>query len=240
MAINNRVLMNELIPAFVIHRRDYLDNSLLLELFLAGQGRMPAIARGAKSGRSPRALLLQPFSPLRVTLSGRGEVKRLTQVDAEDRPYRLEGERIYCGIYLNELLMRLLQRGDPYPALYLHYQKTLAKLAYGESANQCLREFEVSLIRELGYGLLLDHTADTNQPISAQQLYDYQIEYGPVLARHDGLGCVVHGSTLISLHHGQKLDEQGRREAKRLMRQVINYYLGDKPLKSRELFQSLK
>lgn len=232
--------MNELIPAFVIHRRDYRNTSLLLELFLASQGRQPAIARGAKSGRSPRALQLQPFSPLRVTLSGRGEVKRLTQVEPEDRPYRLEGEIIYCGIYLNELLMRLLQRGDPYPALYLHYQKTLARLAYGESANQCLREFEVSLLRELGYGLLLDRTADTNEPIKAQQIYDYQIEHGPVPARSDGIGCLIHGTTLISLHRGEKLDEQGRREAKRLLRQAINHYLGDKPLKSRELFQSLK
>jgi DNA repair protein RecO (recombination protein O) len=232
--------MNELIPAFVIHRRDYRNNSLLLELFLANEGRLPVIARGAKSGRSTRALLLQPFSPLRVTLRGRGEVKRLTQVDTDDRPYRLQGETIYCGIYLNELLMRLLQRGDPYPALYIQYQKTLAKLAYGESANQCLRDFEVSLIRELGYGLLLDYTADTHEPIKAQQLYDYQIEHGPVVARRDGLGCAVHGQTLISLHRGHRLDEQGRREAKKLMRQVINYYLGDRPLKSRELFQSLK
>jgi DNA repair protein RecO (recombination protein O) len=240
MAKRNRVLMNELIPALVIHRRDYRDSSLLLELFLANQGKLPAIARGAKSGRSTRALLLQPFSPLRVSLSGRGDIKRLTQVEAEGRPYRLEGETIYCGIYLNELLMRLLQRSDPYPSLYIHYQKTLAKLAHGESPNQCLRDFEVSLIRELGYGLLLHHTADTNEPIQAQQLYDYQIEHGPVVVGSDGLGRAIHGQTLISLHHGQKLDEQGRREAKKLMRQVINYYLGGKPLKSRELFHTLK
>jgi DNA repair protein RecO (recombination protein O) len=231
--------MNELTPAFVVHRRDYRNTSLLLELFLADQGRLPAIARGAKSARSARALLLQPFSPLRVTLSGRGEVKSLTQVEPEGRPYRLKGETIYCGIYLNELLMRLLQRGDPYPSLFVHYQKTLARLAFGESANQCLREFEVLLIRELGYGLLLDRTADSDEPIMQHQIYEYHIEHGPVIATA-GTGKVIHGQTLISLHRGERLDEQGRVEAKQLMRRVINYYLGDKPLKSRELFQSLK
>jgi DNA repair protein RecO (recombination protein O) len=167
--------MNDLIPAFVFHRRDYRNSSLLLELFLVNQGRQPAIAQGVKSGRSNRAMLLQPFSPLGVILSGRGEVKRLSKVEPEGRPYQLEGAILYCGIYLNELLMRLLQRDDPYPALYLQYQKTLAKLAHGESASQCLREFEVSLIRELGYGLLLYRTAYTHYPISTQQLYHYEI-----------------------------------------------------------------
>lgn len=233
--------MNELSPAFVIHRRDYRNTSLLLEFYLAKQGRLPAIARGAKSGRSTRAMLLQPFSPLRVSLSGRGEVKSLTQVEADGRPYRLQGETIYCGIYLNELLMRLLQRGDPNPSLYVNYQYTLERLASGESANQCLRDFEVSLIKELGYAMLLDRTADTDQPIVPEQTYDYQIEYGPVLAQGGAdSGSRIHGRTLICLHCGERLDEQGKSEAKQLMRRVISYYLGGKPLKSRELFQSLR
>lgn len=232
--------MNQLIPAFVIHRRDYRNSSLLLELFLADQGRLPAIARSAKTARSSRALLLQSFSPLLVTLSGRGEVKSLTQVEPDGRPYRLQGETLYCGIYLNELLMRLLQRGDPYPSLYVYYQHTLTRLASGESASQCLRDFEVSLMRELGYGLLLDRTADTNEPIQADQIYEYHLEHGPVVAVGNGSAIAIHGRTLISLYRGEILDSQGESEAKQLMRRVIGYYMGDKPLKSRELFQPLK
>ncbi|MBT3027512.1 MAG: DNA repair protein RecO [Candidatus Thiodiazotropha sp. (ex Ctena orbiculata)] len=232
--------MQELIPAFVIHRRDYRNSSLLLELFLANQGRLPAIARGAKSGRSSRALLLQPFSPLALSLGGRGEVKSLTGVEPDGRPYHLQGETIYCGIYLNELLMRLLQRGDPYPALYVHYQHTLIRLASGESAGQCLREFEISLMRELGYGLLLDRTADTNERIEADRVYEYRLEQGPVRVPGGGSGERIHGRTLLSLHRCERLDERSELEAKRLMRRVIGYYLGDRPLKSRELFQSLK
>ncbi|MEW8507056.1 MAG: DNA repair protein RecO [Candidatus Thiodiazotropha sp.] len=233
--------MHELVPGFVLHRRDYRNSSLLLELFLVDQGRQPAIARGAKSGRSSRALLLQPFSPLMLSLSGRGEVKSLAAVEPDGRPFRLLGESIYCGIYLNELLMRMLQRGDPYPALYPHYQHALSRLASGDSANQCLREFEVSLMRELGYGMLLDRTADTNQKIEADQVYEYRIEEGPVMtADGGGGGETIHGYTLLCLHRGERLDKQGESEAKRLMRRVIGYYIGDRPLKSRELFQSLK
>ena len=232
-------LSRDLTPAFVIHRRDYRDTSLLLELFLASQGRVPAIARGAKSGRSSRAMLLQPFSPLLVSLSGRGEVKALTRVEPDGRPMRLVGEAIYCGIYLNELLMRLLQREDAYPSLYIHYQQALTRLAQEESASQCLREFEISLLKELGYGLLLDRTADSNEPVVADRIYEYHIEQGPVMTTGSAVGR-IHGQTLISLHRGESLDEQGQSEAKQLMRRVLGYYLGDKPLKSRELFRSLK
>ena len=230
----------ELTPAFLIHRRDYRNTSLLLELFTPIEGRLPVIARGAKSGRSSRAMLLQPFSPLRVSLSGRGEVKSLTDVETDGRPFLLSGERIYCGFYLNELLMRLIERNDPYPSLYVHYSENLARLASDEPADQCLREFELQLLMELGYGLLLDHTADTQEPVVSGQLYDYHMEHGPVLSGAGESELKVHGRTLISLHNREPLDEAGAKEAKRLMRRVMAHYLGDRPLKSRELFQSLK
>ncbi|MCU7917406.1 MAG: DNA repair protein RecO [Candidatus Thiodiazotropha sp. (ex Epidulcina cf. delphinae)] len=230
----------ELIPAFVIHRRDYRNTSLLLELFTPDHGRLPAIARGAKSGRSSRAMLLQPFGPLLVSLSGRGEVKRVVGVEADGRPYRLVGEKIYSGFYLNELLMRLLERRDPYPSLYLLYHQQLARLASEEPADQCLRDFEIQLMKELGYGLLLDHTADTGEPVEPEQVYDYLIELGPVRSVGEQTDVRIHGRTLICLDNRERLDEQGAFEAKRLMRRIISFYLGDKPLKSRELFQSLK
>jgi DNA repair protein RecO (recombination protein O) len=229
-----------LIPACVIHRRDYRNTSLLLELFTPGEGRLPAIAKGAKSGRATRAALLQPFAPLLVTLHGRGEIKQLLQVEADGRAYMLKGERLYCGFYLNELLMRLLERRDPYPRLYVHYMDTLDRLAEGEAPDQCLRDFEVNLLQELGYGMLLDHTADSGEALRPEQLYHYEIEQGP-MSRAAGSGDQqIHGRTLLCLHNRGRLDRQSAVEAKRLLRRILAFYLGDKPLKSRELFQGIK
>ncbi|MES9859650.1 MAG: DNA repair protein RecO [Candidatus Thiodiazotropha sp. LLP2] len=226
----------ELTPAFVLHRRDYQNSSLLLELFTPTEGRLPAISRGAKSGRSTKAILLQPFAPLRLSLSGRGEIKSLTDVEHDGHPFQLAGERIFCGFYLNELLMRLIERKDPYPSLYIHYCDSLARLASEESVDQILRMFELQLLTELGYGLLLDHTADTGQPVASELIYDYFIEHGPVLSQSEKAGIKIHGRTLISLQQRDSMDEQCAKEAKRLMRFVLSHYLGDKPLKSRELF----
>ncbi|MEJ2454475.1 MAG: DNA repair protein RecO [Candidatus Thiodiazotropha sp.] len=227
----------QLSSACVIHRRDYRNTSLLLELFTPEEGRVPAIAKGVKSGRASRAALLQPFMPLQVILQGRGEIKQLFQVEADGRPYPLTGERLYCGFYLNELLMRLLERHDPYPRLYLHYLDTLERLAVGDSPAQCLRHFELDLLQELGYGLLLDHTADSGEPIALDRYYDYELEQGPIDRVSGSSELRIRGRTLLCLHNRDALDAQCADEAKRLLRRILAHYLGDKPLKSRELFQ---
>ncbi|MGD8910313.1 MAG: DNA repair protein RecO [Chromatiales bacterium] len=229
-----------LISACVIHRRDYRNTSLLLELFTPDEGRVPAIAKGAKSGRATRAALLQPFTPLVVALRGRGEIKQLLQVEADGRAYTLTGERLYCGFYLNELLMRLLERRDPYPRLYVHYVETLQRLSSGEMPDQCLRNFEVDLLQELGYGMLLDHTADSGEAIQPERLYHYELEQGPMSQASASKEQQIHGRTLLCLHNRERLDGQSAVEAKRLLRRILAFYLGDKPLKSRELFQGLK
>ncbi|MET0052393.1 MAG: DNA repair protein RecO [Candidatus Thiodiazotropha sp.] len=229
-----------LIPAFVIHRRDYRNSSLLLELFTESEGRVAAIAKGVKSARSSRAMVLHPFTPLRVSLSGRGEVLTLSQAEADGRAYGLSGERVYCGLYLNELVLRLLHRSDPAPGLYRAYSEGLMRLAGEESMDRCLREFELQMLMELGYGLLLDRTADTDQPVEADRRYEYHVEQGPVIALSSNPENTVKGSTLLNLHHRVVLDATENREAKHLMRRVLAHYLGNRPLKSRELFQALK
>ncbi len=229
-----------LIPACIIHRRDYRNTSLLLELFTAEEGRAPAIAKGAKSGRASRAALLQPFVPLLVSLRGRGEIKQLLKVEAEGRPFTLTGERLYCGFYLNELLMRLLERGDPYPRLFTCYLDTLNRLVEGEPRDPCLRFFELTLLEELGYGLLLDRTADSGEPIQSEGRYLYVTEQGPLSQANGPAEQQIHGRTLLCLHNREKLDSQAANEAKRLLRRILAFYLGDKPLKSRELFQGLR
>ncbi|MCU7880202.1 MAG: DNA repair protein RecO C-terminal domain-containing protein [Candidatus Thiodiazotropha sp. (ex Lucinoma aequizonata)] len=127
------------------------------------------------------------------------------------------------------MLMRLLERRDPYLYLYIHYHQTLARLTTADVPSQCLRDFEIQLMKELGYGLLLDRTADNDETIDPDCRYDYHLEQGPVRTVVGRSEIQIRGRTLICLHNREKLDEQGAFEAKRLMRRVINFYIGDKP-----------
>lgn len=224
---------------YVLHRWDYRDTSLLVELFLRDRGRLPVVARGAKQPKRPWAALLQPFRPLWLALSGRGEVLTLRQVEPADPAHGLTGTLVFQGLYLNELLLRLLPRDDVCVALWERYQRTLQHLETAQEPESWLRHFECQLLQELGYGILCEQDARDGQPIQPQLLYDYQPELGPlrVTDNHPFLEAPLrlHGSTLLALGRQQPLSLLGRREARALLAELLRAHLGDRPLKSLEL-----
>jgi len=223
-------------PAFILHRRPHSNTSLLLECFTASHGRFPVIAKGVKSKQSGLGGLLQPFSPLLIDWRGKGEVKTLAACEAAGSIIRLTKKALYCGFYINELMMRLLERLDPHHKLFEYYTEALKALSDGVVFEQVLRQYEIRLLAELGYGLNLNFEAETGKPIEPKKYYRYVVEHGPVLMDSD-LSSPISGSTLLALEMGCQLDGKEQKEARALMRKVLAHYLGDKPIKSRELFQ---
>jgi DNA repair protein RecO (recombination protein O) len=222
---------------FILHRRDYSNSSLLLECFSAEHGRFPAIAKGIRSKKRNEASLFQPFQPLLIQIAGQGEVKTVTAFEQDGAAIPLQGQPLYCGLYLNELLQCLLGRSDPHQKLFHVYHETLLQLVNNSSIDMVLRYFEIELLAELGYGLLLESDAETGMPIEPAVSYRYQLEKGPVKAMA-GSDSVIRGETLRALSNRElKLDDYGRQEAREMMRRILHHYLGGRPLKSRELFQ---
>lgn len=226
----------QLQPAMLLHRRPYRESSLLLELFTADYGRIGAVGRGAKS----RAGLLQPFQRLLVSWSGRGELASLGAVehDHQRRLPKLGGVALTCGLYVNELLSRMVARNDAHPGLFVAYVECLKQLSDGGDIDWLLRGFELRLLSELGYGLRLDVNVESGQAIAANQLYCYQPEHGPITAAGGQTPWHVRGSTLAALKTNKPpADRAGRQEARRLMQVVIEHQLGGQTLKTRELLK---
>lgn len=229
----------QLHDCYILHRRDYRNSSLLLELFTKEQGRLPAIAKGVKSARSKKMCELQLYHPLQLGLVGRGEIRTISTIDSEQRPHMLTGTALYCGLYLSELLMRMTARNDPYPELFERYESVLAELAEVETFDHTLRYFEIAMLEALGYGLLFEHQA-SGESVQSDCTYHYQVDAGPVLSKGSSQsGFTLRGTTLLALSRHEVLDRVSAREAKQLMRFVLAYHLGDKPLKSRELFRPI-
>ncbi len=222
---------------FILHRRDYSNSSLLLECFSAEHGRFPAIVKGVRSRHRGESSLLQPFQPLLIQIYGRGEVKTVTAFEQDGAAVALRGQPLFCGFYLNELLQYLLGRSDPHQKLFHIYHETLLQLVGSSSIDMVLRYFEIELLAELGYGLLLDSDAETGMPIEPAEFYSYQLEKGPIKAMAGD--SVIRGETLRALSNRElQLDDSGRQEAREMMRRILHHYLGGRPLKSRELFQT--
>ena len=228
-------------PAFVLHAYRYRETSLVVETFTRDHGRVALIARGARRPGSALRGVLTAFQPLLVSWTGRSELKTL--VGAEwDGPYApLRGPALICGFYLSELILRLTARDDPHEQLYAAYRAAIAALAVNEDHAAILRRFELTLLAELGYGVLLDHDADRGAPIAAEQNYVYVIERGPVPAedRAAEMGVELAGRTLLDMRRGDFADAATQQQAKALMRALINHYLGNQVLHTRQLLRDL-
>lgn len=224
-------------PSYVLHSRPYRESSLLLEVLTRSHGRTGLVARGARGARSRWKNLLQPFRPLLLSWNQRGELGTLTEADQVASPPALGGEALFCGLYTNELTTRFLQRSDPHPGLFENYRNLVAELAAGGLPQPLLRVYEVELLQSAGFGLQLDHEHGSAEPLSPDAWYLYVPESGP-RQQSPGEGNareLVSGAALLALKSGV-IEEQHLGELKRLMRKLIRFYLGDKPLNSQALF----
>ncbi len=229
-----RVLLQ---PAFILHRRPYRDSSLLLEAFSREYGRLGLIARGAASPRSRLKGVLQPFTPLLLSWRGDGDLATLSSGEEAGRPFGLLRNRALAGLYVNELLVRLLPRRDVQPALFTVYETLLAELAAVPSEEPSLRRFEKRLLEELGYGLSLDCEAASGQPIVAEAHYRYVLDRGPLAAAEAQTGIPISGQGLLALREGMLTDPAVLKEVKRLTRAALAEQLQGRALKTRELYR---
>jgi DNA repair protein RecO (recombination protein O) len=231
----------QLVPGFVLHQRPYRESSLLVETFTATHGRVGLVARGVRSSRSRQRSELQLFRPLLLSWNSRGDLGTLTSVEADGTASKLAGRSLFSAFYLNELLVRLVARQDPHPGLFERYRNDLRALNEGVDIEPVLRKFEKTLLEETGYGLLLDYEAEQGTRIQADRYYDYHLQSGPVeVEGPDAQGFIFQGASLLAIARDQLDESQVRLDAKRLMRSALNLYLGGKPLKSRELFRTIK
>ena len=228
-----------LAPAYLLHQRAWRETSRLLEIWSREHGRLGLVARGARRPNSPQRSLLQPFTPLFLSWTQRGELGNLGGVEAAGVPSLLRGRPLMAAFYMNELLLRLVARQDPHPHLYDVYSHTLAGLGGSKPAG-ALRLFELQLLSAIGYGLNLTQQAGGNARVEADQDYLYDLEAGPRPAGgRKGPGVPIRGRVLLALHGGTLDDSGDLKDAKRLLAAALEPHLQGRALKTSGVMRAL-
>lgn len=236
---------------FVLHRYPYKETSYILETFTRSHGRVAMVAKGAKRNGTNK-YALNAFQPIIIDWFGRADLKTLKAAD-HDRIYpQLRGSALLAAFYVNELILKLAAKDDAHETLYDAYDRLIAALSHScVTAREIeihLRQFELTMLAELGYALTLDHEADSRAPIEASLDYWYVVDRGPVrhvrgheIRAHEPI--LLSGQTLCALaeaHLDHTTPLQVLAQAKQLMRRVINHHLGDKALYTRQLMREMK
>ncbi|WP_276642407.1 DNA repair protein RecO [Siccibacter turicensis] len=223
--------------AFVLHSRPWSETSLMLDLFTEESGRVRLIAKGARAKRSSLKGTLQPFTPLLVRFGGRGEIKTLRSAEAVSLALPLTGTALYSGLYVNELIARVLEPETRFSELFFDYLHCIQALAGATgSPEPALRRFELALLGHLGYGVDFLHCAGSGDEVADDMTYRYREEKGFIASLVIDNSTFT-GSQLRALASREFPDADRLRAAKRFTRIALKPYLGGRPLKSRELFR---
>lgn len=226
----------------MLHGRAYQNTSMIVDVFTRSYGRLSLLAKGAKRPGSAMYGTLLPLQCLFLSWGGRSELKTLysAEIESKGQPM-LDGDHIYLGMYLNELLVRLLHKEEAHAQMFDYYQHCLQQLSQDSDNEIVLRYFELQLLEELGYAVNLQTTCDTDNDIEVNAVYAYLPERGFICQdRHQGDELLVQGQTIQALAGRNLSGDQQKKEAKLLLRSIIEYHLDGSPLKTRELFQQKK
>ena len=226
---------DELVPAYVIQARAWRETSLLYKMIAYHYGRISLIHRGVRNSRRDRPL--PTLTPVRVSWGGRGSLYTLRHAEVGRPMVVRDPERQVYALYINEIVSYLLPDGRYSDEIYPLYHEALAKLEAAPDAEFALRGIEMDLLQLAGHPLQLDHTEGGK--VEPQRRYRYHPGAGPVeLPESDEAGGVG-GQTLLALRDRQEMGEGMRREARRLMRKVLDYYVSPHVIRSRDIMQAM-
>lgn len=228
-------------PAFLIHARSYRESSLLVDFLTANFGRVSVVAKGARRSYKLRQLY-QPYRPLHITWSGKTELKSLLSIEPTGPALSLAEMRLYSGMYLNELLYRLLNIHEPVPALFASYMSCLDALHNFKSSTDeetSLRLFELELLNVLGYGVDFSEDSITGDKIIADKSYAFSVREGFTEHRQQrGANRLSVPGELILMLQEDRWVKESLGLLKTINRLVIDDLLNGVPLNSRQLYKS--
>ena len=228
----------ELTPGYILHHRPWRDTSRILEVLSREHGRLTLFARAVRGPAARLAPVLQPFWPLLLSWSGRGEAAQLTYAERADNSGTLPAASVMAAFYLNELLLKLTTRHDPLPALFDHYHATLGRLRAGAPLEPALRVFEKRLLELVGFGLELGTEALSGVPLAAERYYRFRPSQGLVLAEAHEAGALA-GSSLLELREEHLSGARALEDARRLLHAALAACLEGRPLATRAVARSM-
>lgn len=221
---------------FLLHQRSYGETSIIADVFTQKSGKISFIAKGAKKPKSKFFGYLVPFQKLKITYSGRSELKTLTSIDRDLASNSNTFSKVsYSLLYINELLMKLLPKDAKHEELFILYDEFLKKINKNNNLEISLRHFELDLLDMLGYGFDYDSEIDSNEPIEAELSYVFVSERGFRKSNSSSFK----GKDILSIKK-RKLEDVPLKYLKEITTKAIGICLEGKDLTSRKIFKSIK
>jgi len=226
-------------PGYILHHRPFRDTSQILDIITRDHGTIAVVARGSRGAKSRLAGVLRPFLPLRVSWVAKSDLGTLTGAEAAGPPAGMVGDAMLSAYYVNELMLHFLHRFDPQPEIFALYEQVIKSLVVTDNVAASLRSFELEFLSLLGYAVNLDHEFGGQENLVAERNYQFRMEQGAVAVERAEGPLIFKGAMLSAVAEQRFAEPDVLRAANRLLREIIDFHLGGKELKSRKVLIEL-
>jgi len=227
--------MDSLVSAYVIHTRPFQDNKILLDLLTFEHGLVRAVWRVPKKGGR---VMPASFLSYQVLLKGRTDLKTLHVLESTQSAAILTGSKLYAGMYVHELLLKLLPMNLPISSFFDLYQWLIQNLQTEAPVAPLLRRFEHALFEEVGNSINLSMTA-TGSSLELNSLYRFDVRFGlrPYLGDKPKQLPLLFIDGHLAMNYSEGLWHKTAvlKLAKELHRHWLDYLLEGKEIEARRL-----
>ncbi|GAB6934243.1 MAG: DNA repair protein RecO [Bacillota bacterium] len=142
----------------VLRTRDYGEGHKIITLFTREQGKLGAVARGAKKPRSRLAAVTQPLTHGLYLCHAGGELATLSQGEVLHAFSRIRDDliRTAYAAYMLEVTDRLLAEREAHPRLFDQLVGILQQLEAGKDPEILTRIYELHALAASGFRPHLD------------------------------------------------------------------------------------
>jgi len=228
--------------AYILNRRPFRDNSLLLDIFSEDFGRICCVARPAKKRGKVIKGNTEPFRYLYIQWLGKGDVQTLTEADERGR-HSIPPSELMMGLYLNELILMFMRQHEPHPELFNAYKYTLHKIGDSNINRQILMRFELFLLQSLDYSIGIDKTShEFKNLIDSDTYFRFTKEEGLLLEQEKSFDIqpyitqkiLISAELLLALQDIQNMQESHWKELRVFLDKIFKA-LAPRPINSRKL-----
>jgi DNA repair protein RecO (recombination protein O) len=237
-------VMQQIDQAYVLSVRPYRENSALVKLFSERSGVISAVARSVyQSGHNAQRQrsALQLANRLEVSYKPSQSLYSIYSIDLL-QPFKAANTKNFVLLsYINELLARLLPEGAELTELYSLYTSIIDELSLDTIDEALLRRFEFFLLNELGFDFDWYSCAETGSVIEESSYYAFFNGRGFIRDESEQalVAKLFSGVDILAMAEANFSQMATQKAAKKLFRQLIAEHLGQKPLRSRELYKAL-
>jgi DNA repair protein RecO (recombination protein O) len=228
-------------PAIILKRRDMGEADRLLTLLTPAQGKVEAIAKGARKPDSTKTGHVELYTRADVLIHKGREIDVLVQAEMTE-PYLPLREELARGAYAGytvELLDRFTYSGDnDFSGLFALLDATLMRLCIDSDLRRVVRFYELQLLDGVGFRPELLECVITHEPVMPIDQFFSYFDGGVVApeAAHHSAGLVpLPMATLKLLRHLQrssykqvadlKIPDHVHQDTERIMHGYIRYVL---------------